>query len=263
MTALKKDIELRRLECFKRLISNFPRGRIEPTEAPDFLVHDESRVVGIELTDLYRQASPPQAQQASEAMRRRVVARAQEIYASRQYPAVIATLFFNDRVPIKKAEVEPFSAEIADLVSKNILDANSSVEIRANRPDARRLPKVLYEFTVHRFDTVTKTFFSAPGATWAAPLGRADINRALASKAPRQLVYKTRCDEAWLVINADIAESMGTWFDFDSPPFMAPFETNFDRVFLVEHIAGKVHELRVIATGLYPQAPAQVKRSPA
>lgn len=74
-------------------------------------------------------------------------------------------------------------------------------------------------------------------------------NRALAIKALRQLVYKTRCDEAWLVINADIAESMGTWFDFDSPPFMAPFETNFDRAFLVEHIAGKVHELRVIAAG--------------
>ena len=56
------------------------------------------------------------------------------------------------------------------------------------------------------------------------------------------------------MINADIAESMGTWFDFDSTPFMAPFETNFDRVFLVEHIAGKVHKLRVIASGLWPQA---------
>ena len=250
MTASKKDIEFRRLECFKRLISNVPRGRIEPTEAPDFLVYGESRVVGVELTDLYRQASPSQAQQASEAMRRRVVARAQEIYASRQYPAVIATLFFNDRVPIKKSEVEPLAAEIADLVSKNIPDVHSSVEISANWPDARWLPKVLHEFAVHRFDAVTKTFFSAPGATWVAPLGRADINRALASKAPNQLVYNARCGEVWLVINADIAESMGTWFDFDSPPFMAPFETNFDRVFLVEHSAGKVHELRVIATGL-------------
>ena len=56
------------------------------------------------------------------------------------------------------------------------------------------------------------------------------------------------------MINADIAESMGTRFDFDSTPFMAPFETNFDRVFLVEHIAGKVHKLRVIASGLWPQA---------
>ena len=65
------------------------------------------------------------------------------------------------------------------------------------------------------------------------------------------------------MINADIAESMGTRFDFDSTPFMAPFETNFDRVFLVEHIAGKVHKLRVIASSLKPQARAQVKRSPA
>lgn len=224
---IEKYIELRRLECFKRLISNFPAGRIEPTKSPDFLVHGESRVVGIELTELCRQASLAQAQQAGEAIRRKVVARAQEICASRQHPAVVATRFFNDRVPIKKSEVEPSAAELADRVSKNIPDVNSSVEIRANRPDARRLPKVLYEFAVHRLDTVTKTFFSAPGATWAVPLGRADINRALAIEAPKQLVCKTRCGEAWLAINADTAESMSTWFDFDSDPFMAPFETNF------------------------------------
>ena len=37
MTALKKDIELRQLECFKRLISDFPVGELSPQKLPTLL----------------------------------------------------------------------------------------------------------------------------------------------------------------------------------------------------------------------------------
>jgi hypothetical protein len=73
-------------------------------------------------------------------------------------------------------------------------------------------------------------------------MSREDIGRALASKEPKLAAYRTRCDEAWLVINADI-ESMATWFDFDSAPLQEPFTTAFDRVFVVRHFGGKAYEL--------------------
>ena len=246
MAASKKDIEVWRLERFKRFIADFPDGRLEPTEEPDFLVHCESRVIGIELTDLHRVTRPGQVpQQASEAMRNRVAARANELYDARNQPPAQVTLFLNDRVHIKKAEVEHFAAELVDLVSDNIPAANSSVQVPADWQDFRKLPSILHKVAIRRLDAVTKTFFSAPGATWVASLSREDIVRALKRKEPKLTAYRTCCDEAWLVINADI-ESMATWFDFDSAPLLESFATAFDRVFVVQHFGGKAHELGIV-----------------
>lgn len=246
MAASKKDIEFWRLDRFKSFITGFPDGRIEPTEEPDFLVHCESRVIGIELTDLHRKTPPGQVpQQAREAMRNRVVTRAKEMYDARNLPPVLVSFFLDDRVHIKKVEVEQIAMDLADLVSDNIPEVNSSADVPADWQDFRYLPSILHKVSVRRLDVATRTFFSAPGATWVASLGREDIERALASKGAKLTAYRTRCDEVWLVINADI-ESMATWFDFDSAPLQERFTTAFDRVFVVRHFGGKAHELDIV-----------------
>lgn len=245
MPVSKKDVELWRLERFKSFINDFPDGNVEPTEEPDFLVHSESRVIGIELTDLHRNTVPGQVpQQASEAMRHRVVARAQEIYISGAHPAVLASFHLDDRVHIKKPEVEELAMALARLVIDNIPSKNSSLRVPSDWYDKREIPSILYKLSVHRLDVVTKTFFSAPEATWVGTISRGDIERALASKDPKYAAYRPRCAEAWLVINSDI-ESMSTWFELDMDALSAPFATNFDRLFLVQHFGGKAHELQV------------------
>jgi hypothetical protein len=245
MIAPKKDIERWRLERFKSFIPDFPSGRLEPTEEPDFLVRGDCHVVGIELTDLHRDTVPGQRpEQASEAMRNRVVARAKEIYTSRQHPPVLATFFLNDRIHIKKPDVEQLATELADLVLLNVPQPNSTAEVPTDWDDMRQLPSILHQLSVLRLDAITKTFFSAPGATWVGTLSREDIERALSSKEPKYTAYRTRCDKVWLVINADM-ESMATWFEFELSVLEEPFLTQFDRVFLVQHFGGKAHELRV------------------
>lgn len=245
MKASKKDTELFRLERFKCFTTDFPIGRIETTEVPDFLVFGESRVIGIELTDLYRQTSGAEAeQQVSEAMRTRVLARAQQIYVARHHPAVQATLFLDDRTRIKKSEVEQLATDIANLVATHIPAANSSAQIRPDWRATWRLPKPVIELYIYRRDSVKKTFFSAVKTTWVTTLRSADIERVLMQKAPKYPDYRKRCDEAWLVINADM-ESMATWFEFDSTLLTEPFVTNFDRVFLMRHFEGKAYELGV------------------
>lgn len=250
MTASKKDIETWRLERFKSFIANFPEGEVEPTEEPDFLVRGHERIVGIELTDLHREAPLGQIpEQASEAMRKRVVARAQEIYINRQLQPVMAAFFLDDRIHIKKSEVEALAEKFAEFVAANCPAPNSSIEVPQGWEDWRELPSVLHSISVHRLDVVTKTFFSSPGATWVPAITREDVDRALSSKELKYNSYRTKCDEAWLVINIDI-ESMTTYFQLDLDVLVRPFCTRFDRVFLVQHFVGKAHELRVQADDL-------------
>ncbi|WP_129516506.1 hypothetical protein [Burkholderia stabilis] len=247
MTASKKDVETWRLQRFKSFIANFPEGEVEPTEEPDFLIRGHGRIVGIELTDLHRQTPLGQIpEQASEAMRKRVVARAQEIYKNRQLQPVMASFFLDDRIHIRKSEVEALAEEFAELIAANCPAPNSSIEVQQGWEDRRALPSILHSVSIHRLDVVTKPFFSSPGATWVAAITREDVKRALSSKEPKYRSYRTKCDEAWLVINTDI-ESITTYFEFDHEVLGGPFCTQFDRVFLVQHFAGKAYELNVQA----------------
>ncbi len=256
MTASKKEIELWRLSRFRAYISDFPSGSVEATEEPDFLVRDQGRVVGIELTDLHRATKPEQVpEQATEAMRKRVISRAQEIYIARQLPAATACFLLNDRIHLQKAEVEPLATEMADLVANNLPEPNSSSEVPRCWEDKRSLPSLLHSLSVHRLDVFTNTFFSAPGAAWIARLDRDDIERALSRKEQKYRKYRTKCDEVWLVINTDI-ESTATWFEFNLQVLEEPFTTHFERVFLAQHFAGKAHELCVTHDGAAEDAPA-------
>lgn len=249
MTAPKKELERWRLDRFKTFISDFPAGEVEPTEEPDFLVRGPDRVVGLELTDLHRETTPGQIpEQASAAMRERVVRRAKEIYASRQLPPVIASFLLDCRIHIRKSDVENFANEFADLVAESIPEPNSTKKVPDGWDDMQVLPSILHSLSVHRLDAITKTFFSSPGATWVASLRREDVERALARKEGKYRAYRTKCDEVWLVINAD-TESMATWFEFDLEVLDDLFTTRFDRVFLVQHFGGRAHELSLQTSG--------------
>jgi len=51
----KKEIDTIFLERFRSAFSGFPDGGIEQTDEPDFLVHRQGSVLGIEITELHRE----------------------------------------------------------------------------------------------------------------------------------------------------------------------------------------------------------------
>ena len=241
----KKDIEVVYLERFRHAMPDFPEGRIEPSEEPDFLVYRSDSILGIELTELHRETRPGASpQQARESMRQRVVNRAQELYVVGHYPPVRATVFMHGDVHIERSEVEHLASQICELAIRNLPGPNSSGEEFYEWTNRTYFPEVVNNIRVHRLDEITVSHFNAPGSTWVAPLARADVERALLSKNPKYSTYRKRCDEAWLIINADIG-LMSTWFQFDSATVDAQFETDFERVFVFRHFGSKLHELTV------------------
>jgi len=244
----KKDIEGIHLERFQAAFDEFPQGRIEPTEEPDFLIHRPNSVLGIELTELHRATRPgTRPQQASEAMRSRVVARAQELWDQRELPSVKVSVFMNTNYEIQKSEVEKLALAILVLAIKNLPEPNSSKSEEYDWINREYFPEQLLKVSVRRLDAITRTHFSSPGATWVATLADSDIKRALASKEPKYETYKMKCDEAWLVISADIGP-MSTWFEYDVQKLSSSFNTQFDRLFLLRHFGCKLVELKTERT---------------
>jgi hypothetical protein len=243
--AKKKEIEALYLDQFRAAMSDFPKGRVESTEEPDFLIHGEHSKVGIELTELHRHTPVGvKPQQALEAMRHRVVARAQELYLAKGLPPVRASIFMRDTHGIKKDQVQILAEVICQLVERNLPDMNSSRHEKNDGLNCDYFPEPILEISVHRLDVITESFFGAPGATWISTLSNADIQRVIASKELKYPAYRLKCDQTWLIINADIGP-MSTWFDFDALVPLLPLKTQFERVFVFRHIASRLIELPI------------------
>ena len=242
MPLRKKDIERHYFDRFRALFQPFPEGLIKPTEEPDFLVVGSARSIGVELTELHRTAQPDRAPlQATEAMRNRVAARAQELYLQNVLPPIRCTIFMQD-THIEKSQVEQLASAVVDIALRNLPPPNSSVTESYNWVNREYFPEAINSISVHRLDAVKQNHFNCPATTWVPKLSHLDIERTLAAKEPKYSAYRRCCDEAWLLINSDIG-SMSTWFDFQSDAIARPFATSFDRVFIMRHFGQALHEL--------------------
>lgn len=244
MPPSKKIVERHYLDAFARLLSPFPDGEAIPTEEPDFLVVGQDRTIGIELTELHRMAPAGTIpQQASEAMRHRVVARAEQIYVSTGNPPIRCAVHFQDG-HIEKWQVEDLASAITELAVRNLPLQNSSTREEYQWTNRDYFPEAINTIGIHRLDAITKNHFFCPGATWVASLTAGDVQRALTAKEEKYAVYRTRCSAAWLLVNADIG-SMSTWFQFDAAPLSDIFTSSFDRAFILRHFGGELYELNV------------------
>ena len=241
----KKEIEAYDLDRLRAAMSDFPEGQIESTEEPDFLIHGEHSTIGIELTELHRDTpTGVKPQQELEAMRHRVVAKAQELYLAKDLPPVKVSFFMRDTQDIKKEQVPTLAVALCKLVERNLPGPNASRTEEYDWVNRDHFPDPILEVSVHRLDVITRTFFSVPGATWVSTLSNADIQRAVAPKELKYPAYRLKCDQAWLVVITDIG-SMSTWFEFDSTVPLLPLKTQFERVFVLRHFGSRLLELQV------------------
>lgn len=242
---VKKNLEASYLHLFRSLTDVFPAGRIEPTERPDFLIHrGDASVLGIDVTTMHVSPSPGAVPiQAAQAMRKSIVDRARALYSEASLPAVHVSVFFDDRPSIGKSDVETIAAAICRVVASNLPNDGDRIEVR--NWDDRSLPDPIQEIAVTRLANMTKPFFANPDSVWVAPLLIQDVKRTLESKEELYAAYRKRCQEAWLLICADTAEHMSTWFEFEKEPLAHRYKSSFDRAFLLQQFGQQVHELNV------------------
>jgi len=241
----KKEIEMHYLNRLRKAMPDFPQGRIESTEEPDFLIHSEDSILGIELTEMHR-VTPDgvKPQQELEAMRHRVVARAQELYSAKDLPPVKVSVFMSDRPDIRKGHVQSLAEALCQLVERNLPNSNSSKKVENDWTNRVYFPEPIISVSVNRLDVITESIFNVPGATWVSTLSNSDIERVVGPKELKLPAYLRKCDLVWLVINADIGP-MSTWFYFDDSAPLLPLKSKFDRVLVHRHFASSLIELQL------------------
>ena len=240
---IKKRIERFQLDQFQELFSDFPEGEIEVTEEPDFLIHCSPGTIGVELTELHRDVPPGvRPQQANEEMKRRVMARAQKLYDEYGLPPIRVSVLFSLNHEIQKHEVEALAQNVFRIAMSNLPDVGKSFEESYNWINRHYFSEKLNKIFIHRWEGIDKSHFNAPGATWVGALSVDDILRALYQKEGKIQKYRGRCNNLWLLIIMN-TQTMSTWFEHDPNILLQRFNTDFDRVFILNHFQGQVYEL--------------------
>lgn len=242
----KKQVERWQLDRFIEAFHSFPRGSIEESEEPDFIVDSTERLIGIELTDLYWES--PEAgvpQQAQESLRFRIVQAAQSLYGARGLPNLHVSIHFNPSYIPKKRDVQRLAAAIDKLVSNNVPAPGQSYNESYDWENRGYFPEEIYQVGSWNLPGAQGPFFTSPSAAFVPTLESDDIVRALSSKESKLSRYRLRCKEVWLLINFDGGQ-LSTFFEHDEKVVQQSYLSGFDRVFLLRHVGNKLHELKLL-----------------
>lgn len=236
----KKEREAFFFDLFRKWYSEFPTGRVEEGESPDFLIVGTDKSIGIEVTDWHIDQDKEGGSEVRRMLedRERLVERAEQIFWSRNDTPVFVSLFFED-TQIKGSHIKT-AERLATLLETLQRDVRDGEEKTASEELLERFD-LTYLFWRVRLGRLFSfpTFFDAPNVVGSGN-PRPAIEATIGSKELKLQEYRTKCDEAWLLIvaNSTLAQSL--------PPTLQDddfFPSTFDRVLLLSYADEAVIEL--------------------
>jgi hypothetical protein len=197
---VNKESEFFYLEKFKEIFPDFPDGIINPDEEPDFLIKTESKIVGIEITDYYRERPPKIKSPLQQKLttRRKIVDLAKSIYDKQGLPPLFVHVHFNLHFRCSEREVQAFAEKIAQFVEQSLLKPSSEVLCRAHE-----IPMQGVDLIYIKKRTSGINRWTAPFASFVPSISPQQIQGVLDGKNTHCAKYRKKCDIIWLVLVMD------------------------------------------------------------
>lgn len=238
---MRRERERAHLLHFRKVCSFFPKGKIEVTERPDFVVHTSKGLLGIEHTEMF-QPGPPHGGsiQAQESLRQRVLDRAKDLYAQSGAPPLRVDVLFHPGFEIQKQSVDNLSRSLVNLVSRTPPVAEGSVTLKPSWETWEIFPREI---------AYVQILYGCKDSGWyplsvgfIPPIGPDDIQERIRAKEP--VSYKARCFETWLLIVEDGFRISST-VEVTKSAMEYCYTTEFDRVFYFWNFDGRFSELKL------------------
>jgi hypothetical protein len=236
----QKQRERYQLERFKAVFKDFPEGEIidgadDGTE-PDFFVASPKALLGIELTELYRQAEankPPM--QAGERIRKQIVDRALNIFEKSGGPSLDVSVHFGLNEDLRKDRVADLAAKLANVISAHLNHFGEYTHTWLQNPWTNKdvFPFEIDLISVMRIAGKTPSHWSCPESSCIPEFSEIDIQKAIDKKEDRIASYRHREPQAiWLLVIRGLG--MSSTFDLAAHATQHNYVFGFDRVFLFD-----------------------------
>lgn len=246
---LPKDKKARERYVLDGFLQRLPIDvdEIEPADPPDFLLTIGDRRVGIELVRLYQPhaASVEMPPQARERYQDQVVDSACRIHAANDGPPLIVHVDWLDRFGPDKTS----SPALAEWLAHRILNLrpqlSDSIDLERDwARDDDDFPDSIDMISVARPAVITKPLWGSPRAGFEMQFSPADIQQIIDQKNAKIAQYRTRCNEAWLLMYPE-GNAPSSFIDLSPECRTGRFRSQFDRLFVYVNFGGGVTELAV------------------
>lgn len=237
-----KEIEL--LRELRIAYPEFPEGRVFAWEAPDFVVDNGRCKVGIEVTEVYAGESRKGSRYAvREGAEEAVLRTAEKLYYEKNpQERLYVRLTWPSDTEVERSGPFPqhtmeLAREVVRLVEEGKPRWKNGGEMRLESSDFHGTPlsgvlKRLSASKVAGADVIRR------GSSWGRSTanvrkvaGIKDVERAVFRKEDALGQYKSRCDEAWLVVA--LTGGLSSFDNVEEAALRHTFESSFDRVTLL------------------------------
>jgi len=240
-----EETERRFVEAFKSSFSDFPQGNILKGEQPDFVIINEQRKIGFEVTRIYQaNVKGKRPQKEIESERRAVVYEALRNYEKKGLPPIDVSIHFGSN-PFNKKNRNSYASALADFVAANIPPENSWLTFENNYENPDVLPYEFHSVRIARYSFMAKNHWFDPDAGWMKEDFAFEIQQALSKKESRLPFFRKDCIAHWLLIVAE-GFSPSSFFDPSEKTLSQQYESSFDRAFFLELFTRKSLELKLI-----------------
>lgn len=226
----------RHMECeyfnsFQHFEPEVQGGVVEHVDRPDFQVTLGKRVIGVEVTRLFKRNGAQAIESTQDRILETVCHKAQQ----HGLPPAQVTLFFSLPSSLDGARRECIAESVVRVIAKHMPDEGGSItlEMQPGQPNEVDL------ITVNRVHCRARWQWLEMHAIERNVNGL--VQEAITRKSKRIKDYLERCDECWLLLVMDSFRSSGNLaFDDTSHIFTSPFT----RTYVLNFGRGRQHRLK-------------------
>ncbi|HEY3368784.1 MAG TPA: hypothetical protein VGK74_27320 [Symbiobacteriaceae bacterium] len=240
----KKAQELSHLASF--LTASAIQGTPIPIpdgEGPDFVVPTDQREIGVEVTELVREA--PQTgigRRQMEGIREQVLAGAKRLWDEAGQPFLEAHVHFNEHHTPSKKDISRVAGELVTFVRAHVPAVGEHLHFSWHDSGPIALPTEVHAINIIRLASHTRSYWLSPDSDWEATLSVEQLQARITAKNRKAARYRSAVETVWLLIVLDSRRLSG-WFDFQGAALEAVYESMFDRIFLFDRFTATVREL--------------------
>lgn len=242
----KKQLEILLVHYFRAFYADFPKGRLNPSESPDFIVKMKNkRETGIELTRLNPASKniPDENQLAQIRIREQIIGLSKELFENDSPLKLFVKFLFSESIQISDERQMLVAVQVVNLIRKAVSGKNRESFFRLTIKN-ELLPEGLDEVLIINHPVMEISAWERANNLGVSNDVVTDIRLSIRKKDEKllRLYLKQRLSSYWLLITTDRLHGLKS-FNLPGKIRNHEFHSEFHHVFLFDLIKPGIFQL--------------------
>ncbi|MGC9353630.1 MAG: hypothetical protein ACP5D9_07315 [Mariniphaga sp.] len=241
----KKQLEILLMHYFRECYPGFPKGRLIPSESPDFILTLKSRNnLGIELTRLNpaNAKEPDDAELLKNKSQERIIESAKTLFEGTSSQKLFVKFLFSENQNIAEERELSVSVQLANIIRQAVANKKTHSFFRES-VSTNDLPHGLEGLLIVRNPELQISFWERSNNLGVSGDVVADIREAIHKKDEKLRHYqKKRLNYYWLLVTTDRLRGVKS-YNLPNKILNHNFQSRFQHVFLFDLIKSDVFQL--------------------